>query len=108
MDSNLMLRLVDLTKRINTLANLAADSKRAIQLGVDARDIRHAKRAVAELTPLLMGMNVDPLDKAYATTPDMLAKEAGRLFDDLCAARTMKTAHAVNRAITELTSDNAR
>lgn len=107
MDSNLMLRLVDLTKRINTLATLASDSKRAIRLGVTPRDIRHAKRAVAELTPLLMGMNVDPFDESHATTPDMLAKESLILFGDLCEAGAVRTAQAVNRAITELTSDNA-
>lgn len=103
MDSDLMMRTVNFTKRINTLANIDPYGKRAIALGENKRSVKRAARAVALLTPLLMGMSVDPLPESKATSTAMIAKEGEKLFSDLCAANAFKTAHAVNAALTEMT-----
>lgn len=106
MDSDLMIRTVNWTKRINTLANLVPDSKKALELGVAPKDIRSASRAVGMLTPLLMGMGIDPMGEEYASPVAPLAKEGSELFDDLCEAKAFKYAHTVNAALAEISYVN--
>ncbi|PWG66734.1 hypothetical protein [Bifidobacterium callitrichidarum] len=104
MNSDLMMRLVNFTKRVNTLASIDPEGKRAIALGETKHSIKGAARAVAILSPQLMGMSIDPLPESKATTVTMLAKEGEKLFHDLAEAGAIKSAQAVNKAITEMTA----